>query len=426
MPTLLGVVGLLIGLIVVFAIAGRHRAIAAPLLIGFALRAILALIDSEVFKLPGQDDSYSFDFRAYYISQKGFLGTFEHLSTGVALYTWFISAMYAIFERSRLMMQSINVLFGSLIIFNAWRLTRVISDDARRSLIAAWMVALFPSLIFFSCVMLREVAVAYPLSLGVYYFDSWQRHKKQHHLVAGVAGLLVSMAFHSGGFAVLLGAGVWLFGQTLRALFRGQVVQFVRSSLALSVAIGAVAFAVSSGFGMEKFHAVESGELSELKAQQGNFARGRTVYLADLSAETPADLLWQAPLRLTYFLFAPFPWMLEEATDLVGLVDSCFFLFLCARVWRARRVLTEYPRAVVVLGVFAAMAFTFALGVSNYGTAQRHRNKMLPLLIAGSMSLPGRKRREIANSAAVALGLRAKSSAPAPAIGVVQARSHRL
>jgi hypothetical protein len=111
------------------------------------------------------------------------------------------------------------------------------------------------------------------------------------------------------------------------------------------------------------------------------------VYLSDLRADSPGALVLQAPIRVAYFLFAPFPWMLEEVSDVFGVIDSGLFFILIARVVRRRKALTENPSTMLVLGVFGAMALVFALGVSNYGTALRHRNKMLPLLIAASLSL---------------------------------------
>ena len=134
--------------------------------------------------------------------------------------------------------------------------------------------------------------------------------------------------------------------------------------------------------------------MSLLGDRQDGISLGRAVYLSDLRANSPAELVWQSPIRLTYFLFAPFPWMVAEVSDIFGLVDSALFFYLVARVVRRRKGLPDRPATVLALGVFAAMAVVVALGVSNYGTALRHRNKMLPLLLAASLSLalPARRR----------------------------------
>lgn len=388
MATILGLLTLLIGAAVIAAVAVRCPAVSAPLITGFLARCSVALIDSEVYRLPGQDDAIRYDYFAYYWSRNGVMGTLEHLQTGAALYTWVASVLYAVFERSRLMMQGINVLFGSLMVFYVWRLAALIGENQKLALRAAWLAALFPSLVFFSSIMLREVVVAFPLVFGVYYLTKWHRDRRNIDIAFAVLGLLVSMAFHSGGVAVLLGGAIWICGNWVRSIVRGDYRQLGRSTLALLAAGAVIAAVVSSGFGMGKFNAVTSGELHDLNAQQDVFARGRTAYLDDLRAEQPLDLVWQSPIRLTYFLFAPFPWMITAGSDVVGLIDSLFFLALSWRTWRSRRWLGKHPQALMVLGVFGAMAITFALGVSNYGTALRHRSKMLPMFIAAAIALP--------------------------------------
>ena len=80
--------------------------------------------------------------------------------------------------------------------------------------------------------------------------------------------------------------------------------------------------------------------------------------------------------------------MLSTPSDVVGVADSAFFFLLFLRIWRRRREFTGRRDRILLLAVFAAMALTFAIGVSNYGTALRHRNKMLPLLMAVAFSVP--------------------------------------
>ncbi len=388
MSTALGLMSLFLAAAVVFLAATRNRLFAAPLLVGLVIRGTLAVIDALVFVLPGHPDSMQFDFRAFYRARNGVAGTFEYITTGADLYTWVVSFFYALFERSSLMMQGVNVLFGTLVILNVGRLTVHLGGDAKLGRQAAWLTALFPSLIYFSAVLLREVAVTYPLSLGVLYLAYWYRERRWWQMLVAVVALLVSMAFHSGSLAVLLAVGVWLVGSWIRSLFSQGFRNLGRNSLALIAGAGALAFVFASGFGMNKFKYVQGGEVDELAITQTYFAKGRTAYLEDLHPESPTEVILQTPLRLTYFLFAPFPWMLSAGSDVLGVVDSFFFFFLFFRVWRQRALVASRRESVLVLAVFGAMALTFAIGVSNYGTALRHRNKMLPLLIGVALSVP--------------------------------------
>lgn len=389
---IVGFLGLFVAFVIVLWLATRNAAIASPLITGFALRAVLALIDSTLFRLPGAGDGLGWDRAAGYYARGGIAGTIEYIGFGHPLYVWMMSVVYAIVGRSPLLIQAINVLLGTLLIGTIWKLASQLTNDPRMLRRVAWVMATFPSLIFFSSVLLREVAVSLPLAVSVLYLVRWYRERHVWMAIVAVLNLLLSMAFHSGGLAVLLFAGLWLIGSWFRALLSGKLDGLGRSTLALVVGLAVVAIVLASGFGQQKFSGLESGDLAALSERQENFARGRTAYLEDLHADSTADLLWQTPIRVTYFLFAPFPWMLETGSDLFGVIDSLLFLLLIAHALRNRKAVSEVPVRMLTLGVFGAMAVVFAMGVSNYGTALRHRNKMLPLLIAAAASIPGRRK----------------------------------
>ncbi len=391
MATALGIVWLIAGLVVVAAVGSRHRLYLAPVLAAFALRAALAVIDDQVYRLPGQDDSARFDYFGWYWARNGQIWSFERVTSGAELYTWIVGAFYSVFDRSRLMMQAVNVLLGALIVVNVARLTHALSGDGPLSLKAAWLTAAFPSLIYFSAVMLREVAVAYPLTLSVLHAALWLRDRRLLHLVVAIGAWIVSLAFHSGVLAAGVGIALWFLLDSTRSAASGRFGASVRNGAAVLGAAALLVLLWRWGFGLEKLQGVATGQLEALSAAQSGYASGRTVYLEDVHAESTLELTWQAPLRLVYFLFAPFPWMLSAPSDAVGVVDSAFFLTLLISIARNRRRFAELPRAGLVFSVFGTMAVTFAMGVSNYGTALRHRSKMLPLLVAVTCALPLRR-----------------------------------
>lgn len=412
-----GSIALLIAFAVVSAVAMRNRTVAPPLMVAFGLRAAAAVIDVYVYRLPGNSDGPNWDRGAAFYARNGVAGTLEYIGSGHELYKWMMSVLYALFGRSPLMIQSINVMLGTLIILNTWRLAKELDGDEQTCVRVAWVVTLFPSMIFFSACLLREAAVTYPLTLAAVALARWYRQRRPQQLVGAFGALLVSMAFHSGGAAVLLFAGLWLSGSWLREALTLRFRNFGRNTLALVLGLAVVGVVLASGFGMQKFNGLEgleSGDMAALGERQDGFAHGRAAYLGDLRADSPVDLIWQAPIRLTYFLFAPFPWMLAEVSDLFGVIDSALFFILVVRVVRRRKALTDRPANMLVLGVFAAMAFVFALGVSNYGTALRHRNKMLPLLLAAAAVLPLLKPARTAGSVTKTVLARRPPRAPLP------------
>lgn len=110
-------------------------------------------------------------------------------------------------------------------------------------------------------------------------------------------------------------------------------------------------------------------------------AIGRAVYLENLTLVKPIDIIWQLPIRIIYFLFAPFPWMASSLVDLIGIADVAFYIVLIIRAWK-RHNNRFYARRVLPLTLmFLVLLAIFAIGSSNYGTALRHRVKIVPMLI---------------------------------------------
>ena len=155
MDAIAGPITLLLALAIAGFVATRNRPIAAPLMVAFCLRALAAIVDVYLYQLPGNSDGPNWDRGATYYARNGVAGTLEYVGTGHELYKWMMSVLYALFGRSALMVQSINVLLGTLVIVNTWRLAKQLGADERSCRTAAWTVALFPSMIFFSALQSR-------------------------------------------------------------------------------------------------------------------------------------------------------------------------------------------------------------------------------------------------------------------------------
>jgi hypothetical protein len=394
MDSFTGFAFLLVGFTFVAYAAVRNRPIATPILVAFAVRVVALLVDVFFFPLPGAGDGIGWDRVATYWAKDGVGGTLQYVNLGHRFYVWLMSVLYAIFGRSRFMIQAINVTLGTMMLVSAAQIARRLSNDDKVARQVAWIIALFPSLICFSAILMREVAVAYPLTVAVLYLTRWHYDRRPTQLLFALMMLLLSMSFHSGAAAVLVVAGLWLGVNWLRNVVTMRFDHIGRNTIALVVGVAAIAAVLSSGFGLYKFQGLEEGGLAALSGRQDGFSHGRAVYLQDLRADTPMDVVVQAPLRLVYFLFAPFPWMLSEVSDLFGFIDSTLFLYLVLRAVARRKSLRASPAIVLVLGIVGTMAMTFAAGVSNYGTALRHRNKMLPILIAASAAIPSARRRK--------------------------------
>jgi len=379
---LLGLAMLLLGFTVVWMIGLKHPEVRALLIFAFSIRAIFALVNHYGVPLPdSQADAVNFERVAAQWAGQGVRGVLTHFTTGSYFYSWIISLLYSITMRSSLMMQGINVLFGTLIVWNVYRLSHLIWGG-RSATRAGYIAAVFPTLVLYSAITLREVAVVFPFTLGVLYFVRWFRSDRLGDFGKAFAAFALSMAFHTGMIVAVLILAIAALRRWLDAFLVSSSRKLGKRGLAVVVVAIGVCIIVVSGWGLGKLGGLQHTDpMSWLTAHQEVAARDRAAYLRDLQPRTPLDLVWQTPVRVVYFLFAPFPWMVRSPADLLGLVivvlNAGLVLLLLRSmlgIWADRRARWSFY---ILLGVLMA----FALTTSNYGTSLRHSAKLVPLAL---------------------------------------------
>jgi hypothetical protein len=102
--------------------------------------------------------------------------------------------------------------------------------------------------------------------------------------------------------------------------------------------------------------------------------RGRATYGIMLDTSSVLGLVKTVSLVFVYYMFAPFPWQVENVKDIYALLESMLrfvLLFFAVSSWRksSGEARSYYGfLLIVVLG----MEFVWAMGSTNYGTAIRH------------------------------------------------------
>jgi len=85
-----------------------------------------------------------------------------------------------------------------------------------------------------------------------------------------------------------------------------------------------------------------------------------------------------------YFMFSPFPWQWRGIGDIITfLLSSCVYLYIIINSIRyiRRTAKDEENRSIVVALLIVALliAVVFSWGVTNTGTATRHRDKFIAI-----------------------------------------------
>lgn len=111
-------------------------------------------------------------------------------------------------------------------------------------------------------------------------------------------------------------------------------------------------------------------------------------YLQSITTDSLAQIVMYLPLFMFYFLFSPTPDMFRGALDIISFIlNSSIFIYLISNginTFRQIKNRLSVKEKKVIKCLFVSILFTvavFSIGTRNAGTAMRHRDKVVPLLI---------------------------------------------
>ena len=372
----------------------KYPHIALPLLTALLIRfAMVFLIHSGII-YEGDWDGYV--SMAIGFSEGGLKNIFSNFTTGAYFYSWVAGFLFCIFGIELTMFRIVNAFLSTLVVLNVYNITTNLYDEKTAKPIV-WVMVLFPTAIIHSSYFCtREPMTIYLFTLSILYLLKWIDNQKSRHFLVFTMLYSLVILLHSG----------FIFG--LAVIIPYMIVKVVKSKNYLFIYIYFLAIAALSGIvlvtlskgNIDKFSFGGSSILGKIKWFSTSSSIGRAAYLTNLKVNNYFDLLWQCPLRLIYFLFAPFPWMISTIRDVYGIIDSIFyyFAFYCLLKNHRENFKNSKVRLLFILMLVITLSFAFATG--NYGTAVRHRAKFYPIylcLASYSMANLKSKRKTLGN-----------------------------
>ncbi len=391
MEQLLGFYTLVVVFLLVVYLSFKVPHIWNVLLLAFFARAGLLIYNyyGVQFLEPGFD-AETFEKVAWLWAQDGVRGIPQHFTTGAPIYSWFISIFYIFLDRSPMMIQGINILFGILNVLLAYKLSLALDPNKKTAKRVAWVVAFFPTALYFSIVILREEITIFLLLFNILHFLSFLEKPKIISFVIILTTLLALVALHT---AFLILPAFFLMGLLLRIKKRATSQDWIILVFAVLFITGSFFFIKNTGWGMDKAGQESIFDIGMYGKQQQIAARDRAAYLPDIYMENRKDLFMQLPIRIVYFLFSPFVWQIKESKDVLGVLDGLIYLLMVVVGLVELKTIVRNSRAKIILFLTGAIISVFSLVTSNYGTAIRHRFKVSILLIVLFMIVvDGRKR----------------------------------
>jgi len=387
---IVGFQGVCLAIIAAYILALRYPVLKLIIWIALIIRLLTALFNEFILKLPDTNaDAGRFEAKTWFYAQMPvleFINSFDSQSKTYT-FTWFLSFFYRVLGRSPLLLESINIITSLFCIILVYKISILISNNMSKSIQSALLFAVFPSIILYNVIILREIYIVFFLLNGFYFIIKWINTKNLKFAIYALLNFVPLYFLHGG---LMVGALVFLVLLLLRSI-KDSINFFKNNRLLIPqvILICSFFFGLFFFFGnLSKLYLPYLGNISNIfilsslvfQAEVTNI--GGSVYPEWLIPDSfPSFFLLIFP-RLVYFLFSPFIWDIRAINHLLGLVDGIMIAVLFYFTIKGLRLKKLNNFVSILLIILIPLLITYSWGVGNFGTALRHRSKFIPIFIA--------------------------------------------
>jgi hypothetical protein len=404
----IALVGLVVGVVAVVALfrGAERRFLLTLFLVSYAIRLSVALVLDPLLITTGRDKSgnlrgpwvgYLFeDDRAYdnvsWDMARVWLGVLPGVESSDAYllknYTYMIGAIYYLVGHELIAAKFVNALFGALVPVAVYAFGRELGGD-RVGRIAAVAAALWPSLILWSVLNLKDVLVVLLIAIIM-----WGAHRFARSPGLAVAvGTLAAFALIENLRLYVFYAFGWLIPVAFFLINRSPWPRRLAIGVPFTLTILAVMVLSNQGtqwLGLRYL----TDKRQEALASSREFGAGVAesgIELEDIPRSQGGWIiqLTNSPRVLPYVLFAPFPWSVRgRLAAMIPEMIAWYVVEALALLALALYLRTRWRALFLSMVYVGGLIAIFSLIEGNVGTIFRHRAMLFPaLFVAAGMSL---------------------------------------
>jgi len=392
-----GVVALTLG-VSLFALRQywRGNAFFALLAAGYLFRLSIIVINSQLGVLAQPDISVSHHERAMTLADAWLSGQFSGiLETGTKerLVAYGHAPFYLLGGPWQVAGELGTAFYGTAIGYATYAIGEQVTTR-RNAVLAAGAVVFWPSIVYRSVVIQREVLVALSMLTAVWValrltqpnrlyerFPDERVWKTAHWTKRLPAADLSLLLVAIGVIYITRKENLAVIGITLVTAFALRN----REMPWRFVAIGALLLPVLGYFALN-FPDFVGGSTALTPAGLDGFAHlrahGGSAYLTDLHYRSWLDVILFAPVKIVYFLFSPLPWQVDSLTDLLAGVSGWGLFVATLLSGRGFLLLRAHPKKRATLAAYAISGIAaYAIIELNSGAAFRRRIQFVPIIL---------------------------------------------
>jgi len=384
-----------IGLIsfIILSLALKWPSIYKIILTALSVRILVIIVGHYFVHLPDATaDALGYEWGAWNMAKDGFFNVFNNFTGPRSdFYSWVMAIPYSLFGRNVLIIQSIGLCFGVGSVFLGWFLAREVWDERTANKVG-WVLALFPTLVLYSVITLKEVYCSFFVLVAMIGAVRWCKTKNYKSAYLSILGFFIAGFFHGplflGGFIFSAFFCFSILNDSYKLLLNYKI------NLKNFLIIILISFVVIA-FLNNKIYIPYLGtfegtiDINRLIDSIRNRNVGHASYPEWLIATTPTEFFYKGLIRILYLLFNPFPWAVKEPIHLIGAIDSLLYMLITLLIIFNFKLIWGDSALKMMLIILMGYLFMYGIGVSNFGAGIRHRSKfIIEMLILAAPLIP--------------------------------------
>lgn len=351
------------------------KIIRLQLLIGYLARLIILVVDiygKAIVTIPQS----GFDSKMYYNSAVLIMNNLQTDRGG--LYSIIMGNLFKLIGSNHLFAQYINLMASMVVLFLISKILIDLKINEKVLYWSMWIICLFPTFTMLSVIFLREVFISMFVSISIYCFLKYLTNNSWIPLIISFLAILIGSALHSGILSLAIGyLIVLILYNNKEHTFTINIIG-VLLSIVLAMTLLFIVFQNSETF-MEKLNNVENIEDVANTRDSGGSSYAQFV---GNSSNIVNMIIFTIP-RMVFFLFSPLPFQWRNPIDAISFI--CSSALYVTSLYFSIRTITKsnnnlYKSLVISLLIIEFCGvFVFGWGVSNTGTALRHRDKLFSI-----------------------------------------------
>lgn len=257
------------------------------------------------------------------------------------------------------------------------KLCYLVFADRRERNVAIKILTIIPVFCLHSIVYLRELPLACLFTISLYYYIKYMKKSNAIYMMIALLVSSLAAAIHMALVAVPFGYIVFRLFYSPNA---GRISYRASNFIVVLLFMMVFFFSPLRNYLMKRFTSLENIYMDD------SAIAGTTTYISGAPGSLSGMLL-QTPYRFLLFEVVPLPWMIRNIGTMISwILDGVMrFIFIENYIKLIRRkkeiYYTNIEKGIILLGFIIWLSFGIicAWGVTAYGTAMRHRVKILPI-----------------------------------------------